>query len=249
MARARYLPNAPITEGLIDFRVRTARELTPETLEQLEARLRGSYAEKGSIVQQEVNFGAPDGTQPARVVAREVGARFHSEDEKHVAQFQHEGFTLSRLAPYAGWESLKSEAGRLWTIYVELAGPEAITRVACRFINNLRLPLAPGQDLAEFLTASPQIPPALPQVMLAYMQRVVIAHPELNARTVLTQMLDPNAMAATNAVPVILDIDVQCEQEFSPNGPEVWERLEQLREMKNKVFFECLTERAVELYR
>jgi len=49
-------------------------------------------------------------------------------------------------------------------------------------------------------------------------------------------------------VSVILDIDVYRETEFSPDGVEMWEYLSQLRALKNAVFFESLTEKAVELY-
>ncbi len=46
----------------------------------------------------------------------------------------------SRLPPYEDWAKLLIETKRIWTQYVERLAPQRVTRVATRFINNLRLP-------------------------------------------------------------------------------------------------------------
>lgn len=241
MARPRHLKNAPITEALIDFRVQSSLKIDEAAAEVLTDRLRAAYVKKGQILMGAINLHAAEPLQ-VQVATENLGVRFHSTDEKFVAQFQHQGFTISRLAPYTDWEHLKSEAERLWPMYVEVIKPERIVRTACRYINNLNLPMRSDQQFSEFLSAPPSIPPRLPQNVMSFMQRMVIPYPEIPAITLLTQLLEPNAAAGNDIVPVILDIDVQCLQQFDPHGPEPWQCLDRLRELKNAAFFESITE-------
>lgn len=248
MARVRsHLPNAPIKEGLIDFRVVKRADLELSALELLVARLEPDYLKKGPIVELEANLSvSAEGEGSAKTSSRALGIRFHSRDEKYVAQFQLEGFTLSRLAPYETWDKLLAEAQRLWVLYVQCVAPGNVRRVATRFINNLQLPMQQGEEFESFLAAPPKIPRALPQRMAAFLQRVVIHDAESDILANLAQVLQPGV--STERVPVILDIDVYCLTDLVPSSDELWTRLEQLRAFKNRAFFESLTERAVELY-
>lgn len=241
MARNRHLKNAPITEALIDLRVQSTRKIDATAAEVLADRLRDTYVKKGQIFLGAINVHAAQPLQ-VNVATEDLGVRFHSTDEKFVAQFQHQGFTISRLAPYTDWGHLKSEAERLWPLYVEAIKPDRIVRTACRYINNLNLPMRSDQQFSEFLTTPPGIPPGLPQTVMSFMQRMMIPYPEIPAITILTQLLEANATAVSDKVPVILDIDVQCQQQFDPHGPEPWRCLDRLRELKNDAFFESITE-------
>jgi hypothetical protein len=69
------------------------------------------------------------------------------------------------------------------------------------------------------------------------MQQLVILHPELDARTNLTQLLQ-EGVAPADHVPVILP----------PETEDAWNLLTELRVIKNEVFFAGLTEKAVELF-
>ncbi|MGH8604028.1 MAG: TIGR04255 family protein [Gammaproteobacteria bacterium] len=247
MAEERYLSNAPIKEGLIDIHVRKRADFNVDALATAVARLEPEYYKKGALVEGEVKVElSPQDASATLTRSGEIGLRFHSRDEKYVAQFRLESFTLSRLAPYEKWDNLAAEARRLWSIYLECAAPESVTRVATRFINNLQLPMQPGECFENYLTASPQVPAGLPQTLSAFLQRVVIYNSELNAIANLTQVLEAGAM--TDRVPVILDIDAYHQAEFDPHGTEMWDCLAQLREFKNKAFFESLTEKAIKLY-
>jgi uncharacterized protein (TIGR04255 family) len=79
------------------------------------------------------------------------------------------------------------------------------------------------------------------------MQQLVILHPELDARTNLTQLLQ-EGVAPADHVPVILDIDVYKTVILPPETEDAWNLLKELRVIKNEVFFASLTEKAVELF-
>ena len=94
------------------------------------------------------------------------------------------------MEPYQDWKSIRDEAKRLWDIYSPIAGIEAISRIAVRYINALKIPL-PLSDFREYLTASPEVPEGLPQAVSDYLSRLVIHDPTLNVNCNLTQALQP----------------------------------------------------------
>jgi len=247
MAQIRHLPNAPITEALIDFRVEA-----PVTVEALVGALAQrdnlGYRKKGPIVRSEFGFSLNVQEEPRAVAhagrATSIGVRLHSADDKYVAQLSVEGFTLSRLEPYESWENLVQEARRLWQGYLECLGPSRITRTATRFINNLRLP--PAEHLELFLNLSPALPPGVPETLSGFLQRFVIQDAKTEATVILTQALEE--APPEKPLPIILDIDAFRFQGFAADEPRVWEYLNQLRELKNRIFFGCLTEAAIQLY-
>ncbi len=245
MAKQRHLNKAPIVEAVVDLVVEPPCVLDDELQKRLVERLGDGYSLKGHVQRGQFSFNPKLG---ATAGSHLLGYRFHSTDEKFVAQFQVERFTLSRLTPYTTWEQLRDEAMRLWPIYVNALEPKLVSRAACRYINNLQLPMQLGQDFKVFLESPPEVPKDLPQGLLSFMQRFVIAYPDHGAITTLTQVLEPNAALNLERVPVILDIDVHCQRQFEPNCADIWECLERLRGLKNDAFFASITETAAELY-
>jgi uncharacterized protein (TIGR04255 family) len=250
MAQGRQLAHAPIVEALIDMKVLAAEGTTVERLEKAISGRNFGYYKKGPILRGQFGFviNAQDVPPTRQVLSNTgiIGVRMHSADERYVAQFTTEGFTLSRLEPYESWEALVSEAMRVWSEYRACVTPTSIHRVATRFINNLRLPLKVGERFERYLTGLPNIPVEIPQTVSSFLQRFVIHDEVSGATAVLTQALE--GFTPEPPVPVILDIDVFRESRFAPEGSVVWDYLAQLRVLKNRFFFGALTEEAVELY-
>jgi uncharacterized protein (TIGR04255 family) len=250
MAQIRHLARAPIVEALIDLRIHAAETVTVEALEKALDHRNFGYRKKGPILRG--HFGIminPTETPPAQSMhgsSAIIGTRLHSTDDKYVAQFTTEGFTLSRLEPYDSWERLVEEAKRVWVEYMGCVAPTQIHRTATRYINNLRLPMTSGDRFERFLTAMPNMPPDFPQVCSSFLQRFVVEDEICGATAILTQALEQ--FTPKPPVPVIIDIDVFRETRFAPDGAEVWDFLDTLRGLKNRFFFGMLTEQAVSLY-
>jgi uncharacterized protein (TIGR04255 family) len=247
MAKQRHLRNAPITEALIDFRVTPREGLTFAGLKNAIEAVDSGYYVKSPI--SEGTFAltlAPEGKPQTAAESAQVGLRLHSADEKYVGQFRLAGFTLSRLPPYEKWENLLEEARRLWAIYVESLAPTRVVRVATRFINNLNLPLEPGESFQTYLHKLVDVPEEAPQAVEAFFQRFRLVDSARGARVILTLALD--GMPAGGPAPVILDIDAFIAAKLNPLDRELWTILERLRELKNRSFFGTITEPAAELY-
>ena len=107
----------------------------------------------------------------------------------------------------------------------------------------MKLPLK--TELKEYLEAPPTIPAGLNQELGSFLTRVDIHDPTIEARGFLTQALEG---VHDDYAPIVIDIDVFVTKEFDPREDNLWQCLEQLRDFKNTVFLESITDKAVELF-
>lgn len=246
MAEQRVLSNPPIKEALIDIQVVLSDEVTIESLGNLTDKLKDEYPTKEDINRGNLNIHF-DKSQKVLASAEHnrIGIRLTSPDGLQIVQFRLNGFTFSRLEPYESWGQMEQEAKRLCDIYFEAVNPTEIKRIATRFINVMRIPMVGFVDFDTVLTAAPQIPEELPQGIASFLSRVVIPYVDINAAAIVTQAFEARE---TQTVPITLDIDVFSSQSFSPKQAEYWEVLNKLRDIKNNIFFESITENTLELF-
>jgi uncharacterized protein (TIGR04255 family) len=247
MARHRYLRNAPIKEAILDIRARLPVSVDVARLLSLQPKVSGQYPNKQERRKWEGEIRLGESAQPeAKSTASGVdGYLFRSSDGTRIVQYRLDGFTLNRLKPYDKWESFRDEAKRLWSIYTESAMPEQITRIALRYINQMLIP-GPVINFDDYLTAGPVVPENLPQQVSSFVTRVVIHEPQIKASAVITQAFEK--IIEPDMVPVILDIDVIKVAQFDLNYEQMWESFEGLRNFKNSIFFESITEKTAELF-
>lgn len=175
------------------------------------------------------------------------GMLLRAGDGLTVAQFRADGFTLNRLQPYTQWDELIPEVERLWPLYVERARPAQLLRIALRYINRLKLPIVAGDDFAEFLTSTPDVPDGLPQTISSFLTRVVLHDDTISAWANVTQSLGGPA-SSEQLVAVLFDVDVFRVEGLSLEFGVLRPILEALRDFKNRIFFSHLTERTLRLY-
>ncbi|MEF9426481.1 MAG: TIGR04255 family protein, partial [Candidatus Mariimomonas ferrooxydans] len=140
MEKYPLLKSAPITEALIDIRVKLPDDFSTDKLCAFTDRIQADYPTKKEVKKYE---GRVDLLKETAIPLskQHIGYRYDSKDNKQVVQATIEGFTFSRLKPYITWKQLRDETRRIWGFYKEVALPEAITRVALRYINNLNIPI------------------------------------------------------------------------------------------------------------
>ena len=248
MATHRHLANAPITEAIIDLRVRMPSDFDPSIFSSLKEDLQDRYPHAFPLKIAKWDLAIEDDKAVQTVVdeGRLFGYRFESDDKKNVAQFRSDGFTFSRLKPYTDWEHVIHEARGLWSLYATIASPESVVRIATRYINRLDIPL-PIHDFSHYLTSPPQLPQSLPQCVSSFLTRIVIRDPQFDIAANIIQAFEPN-VEATNYVIMIVDIDAYKAVDFSPDEPRMWDDFARLRDMKNRIFFESITEDAARLF-
>lgn len=251
MAKYRHLDNAPITEAIIDLRVRLPSKFQVKEFSQLRDVLRERYPDFKERRLITGGFGIKAG-KPVMQPPEDKGIDgyvLRSTDSKQVAQFSREGFTFSRLKPYTDWKDVLAEAKSAWKVYEAGASPELVTRIAVRYINHLSIPLSlpsPIDYFARYLTAPPNIPGTLRQAVSHFLTRVVVHDIELGTTANITQALQKSSQP--DQVTIILDIDVFEQKETGFDEGDIWPRFEQLRDVKNRAFFDSITEETARLY-
>lgn len=239
------LQKAPITEALIDIRIKVREDFNVEQLLPLYDLTSNQYPEKKSRHKWEgkLEFKKDGPPIPSGIHAID-GYIFTSIDKKQIFQARVDGFTFNKLRPYDRWESFRDEAWRLWKLYRDITSPE-IVRVALRFINKFDIPL-PIKDFNEYLTAAPIVPEGLPQGVNSFLTRIVIHEPEIDAAAIVTQVFEQ--IINPSYLPIILDIDVFKQKSEGIAEEEAWQTLKKFRDFKNKIFFKSITEKAKELF-
>src|SRR3990167_4928298 len=241
MPTPRHLQNAPITEAIIDFRVKARPDLRAEDFAGMKDQLSNRLPKLEEMRGLQATFQVLKGKGQPPVV-QDLGLQgyfFRSQDEKIIAQFRIDGFTLNRLRPYTSWEDIFPQAMELWELYLKVAKPVEAVRLADRYINHVSLP--PGvQKFEDYLRGSPVIPPELPQYTSSFLTRVTIHDPLNDIAAHVTQALQPTGSA--QRLTVILDIDAYKEAQLPPEDPAIERVFEQLRIFKNLIFFNSLTD-------
>lgn len=249
LAVSKNLSNAPIKEALIDIQFQPAATL--EALDQFAQKISDEYVKKSDLWEAVIGFKAEGGATESHSHQNVIGRRLESKDGLFVLQCRTLGFTLSRLNPYTNWDDVQSKLTKLWSMFCEGLGSHQISRIAVRYINELRLPL-PITDFDEYLTCSPQVPPNLPQGISGFLSQMTIPDGDKECTSVITQALEPPTQETYNngSITIILDIDVYRMVSINiTNIDDVHSCLETLRNQKNLMFFSHITEKCVELYK
>jgi len=236
-----HLRNAPIREALIDIQVNPRSDLEINEMKQFHDSISADYPKEQIQKQFHISFSLGQ-TRKTAHTEEPMGFRYESEDGKQVVQARLDGFTFSRLAEYETWDRLRDEAYRLWQMYEEISKPTSIKRVAVRFINQMNL----GLPLNEYLSAPPVVPPGVSNDVRSFLTRTVIYDDSVDASVIITQAL--KGIEDDGRVPIILDIDV-----FKVTAPEVssdmaWMNIDLFHDIKNRIFFESITQKTREIY-
>jgi uncharacterized protein (TIGR04255 family) len=170
-----------------------------------------------------------------------VGLKLHSNDNLHIVQFNKGAFVFSRLQPYENWEQLSGEALRLWAIYFELLKPREVIRIGLRFINCIYIMQA-KVELSDYYRHPPDSLKELDWPLAGYLHHDVIQVPQTQHSVNLIKTVQN----IPGKIGLILDIDVFMGTRFDYNESCLKRFLEEMRWVKNKIFFNSLTENIIE---
>jgi uncharacterized protein (TIGR04255 family) len=244
-----HYKNPPIIEAVLDIDC----DLPPgRDIATLEApahdRLRGQYPSVRRLFVQTHKIQPQADKPPVLSVHQAVQAlQFLSQDGKQLVQFRAQGFSLNRLAPYTNLDDYLPEIERTWKFFITIASPVQIRAVRLRYINRILIPMPENRlDLEDYLKLGPRLPDEQRLTFTGFLdQHTAVETATGNQVTsVLTTLLPEN-----HRLPLIFDITVE-----SPGAAEIenWAlllgRIQALRDLKNLVFRNTLTERCQSLF-
>jgi len=238
-------PNAPITEAIIDLRVKFVDGSDRALLKLDGDSDLPDYPKRDEIFEAVGQMAVGPRGGSASVQPTPIGWKFTSADQKQILQSRFNGFTFSRLAPYDRWNPFRDEARRLWDLYRKRVRPEAVVRVAVRYINRIDLP-GDSVDLKDYFRTSPEIAPDLPQQLEGYFMQLRLPYPDVSGYCLINQTIVPPARE--NVVSVVLDIDLFRSLDLPQDEDGIWNVFETLHEAKNNIFESCITDSTRRLF-
>lgn len=242
----RRLAQAPIVEAVIEIRAR-AESSWEESL--VLARLKAELPDYPLFrskreVRQEFRL---KGSEPAEQTIEDMGwhgLQFESADKLHVAQFLKDRFVFSRLHPYDHWEQFRGEALRLWQIHKTPAQPAEVHRLGVRFINRLLLP--ENFHINDYLQTTPQAPTDMELLFSGFFHHETWGVPGYPYMINIIKTIQPVQEPPAGGTGLIFDIDVATTQPLELRDELINQYLEEMRWLKNKVFYGNMTEKALE---
>ncbi len=244
MIDVRHLSRAPITEAIVDFRVKANSEFQVATFADLREVLRGEFPEVAEQKLFQATFGVSKGDllAPRETNVGLGGFIFKSSDGLDLVQFRIDGFTYNRLKPYSSWDEIFPRAIELWKLYVEKAKPLFITRLALRYINHIEIS---GRSFEKFMTAPPRLTEQIDLDVKGFLTRITVQDRDTEMLAHVTQALQDDITQPK----LILDIDAfrktDLEVEEEQTDLEIQRTFDALRNFKNKMFFASLKEETI----
>lgn len=248
MSKIQHLKNAPIKEAVIDIRVNISQKFQDDDEPKVKKIFHEYFKDIKKIwaFEGKIEIGDDVKKTPVQETRKTwIGYALISSDGLNVLQIRNNGFTFSRLYPYKNWKSIKANALKYWQLFRSLKDIEAISRVAVRYINKITLPLK-VEEISEYFTSPPAIPPKISQTLVNFFTKVSVGYPESNTTANIIQTI--HKVDEKKGIDILLDIDVFSSQsDFDEK--EMWEFFEYLRDLKNQVFFNSITDKTLEMYK
>ena len=241
------LTAAPSIEAVIHWQTHAGKQLEPAALKDALTQQLPDYPICQS--QQDIQIsavGSPDGSSEFLQRTQWNGFRLQDEQGRHVAQFTLGGVIFSRLEPYESWDTFKAEAIRFWDLFVALAEPTVIQSLGVRYIN--RILLADGEQPSTFLKAVPYTLPGVGVSPESFFYKDTYRVPGYPYSIHWTKTIQPEGASPIDQRALIIDIDVFTTELLQLDHSTLAQSLQEMRWLKNKVFFGCITDTALERF-
>lgn len=235
--------NAPIQEAVFDIRIDRIGVPTVEHLKKYKDHLPQEYHNEKKRVNFHGVFQVAENKELAAKTKGDLAGYIYSNPQNNrQIQARLDGFTFNILRPYDNWEIHFDEFIKFWTLYKDLFQPNAIQRIATRFINRIEIPI-PFKDFDDYIVNMPPIPKGLPQIFNNFFMQIQVPCSDNLRNAIITETMEP---ATDKILPFILDIDVFQDRAITFDN--LTENFNQIRKIKNEVFENCITEQTRSLF-
>ena len=239
-------PNAPIKEAIFDIRVESLTGIhSANDLQRISEHLLKDFPEE----RKSHSFSGQLQLEPGKEAKSQTvnhlnGFVYLTQDKTRQVQVRLDGFTMNVLKPYESWESHFERFLELWKIYDKEFGPVKINRIATRFINRISLPL-PLDDFQTYISNMPPIPSCLPQTFTNFFLQVQVPCNDQLSHAIITETIEK---PSKDSLPFILDIDVFQDQKLKNSDDFIEKSFAKLRNIKNEIFEDCITDKSRALF-
>jgi len=172
-----------------------------------------------------------------------IGYTFSTKDQKVKLNIEQGTVTYHDERKYAGWDHFKSSISSFLSLISPIISDSIIQCVSIRFINKFVLPdfKNPLDYTNIIISSAVEIEHAYP--VSKYSFKLFHEIPETNIKGWVNHSLD-NVDGKLN---YIFDIDILNHENIVYDQDTIMDMLEKMRDVKNEIFFETLTEKTLSL--
>lgn len=237
--------NAPIREAVFDIRVDTLNITDVNELLSIKEIISTNFP----IEKRQHGTGmfqlSPDKPVESNAHSDLTGYVFLSQDNTRQIQIRMDGFTLNILKPYENWETHFDSFINYWPEYSNRFNPNKVIRISTRFINRIELPL-PLESFQDYILNMPPMPDCLSKSFSGFFMQMQVPHKDANRHIIITETIEP---ISNSTLPFILDIDVIQELNVENSIESLTHNFSEIRNIKNKIFEQCITDKTRNLFK
>ncbi|MEI7451555.1 MAG: TIGR04255 family protein, partial [Desulfomonile sp.] len=186
---------------------------------------------------------------PPRMSVRHAlqSLQFFQEGEKQIVQVRAQGFSFNRLAPYANLDVYLPEIERTWRLFISFATPVQIRNVRLRYINRILLPMVDGKvNLEAYLKVGPRLPDEDKLTFTGFLNQHTALEKDTGNQINIVLTTQP---PQDKMLPLIFDITAASNGTAEvENRTWLLAQIQTLRDLKNRVFRNTLTEQCLRLF-
>jgi uncharacterized protein (TIGR04255 family) len=224
----------PITEAVLE--IRYVQKIARADLQKISKRLRKPFPKIKDISELKV---ALHGQGKIKVAHAPTGYKLTSKDDLSIVLLQEVGIASARLAPYPGWETLRSQTEAVLKEAKKVIGHSTPQRIGVRYINRLDVPLTEIRT-DEWVRLGATVPIEFGTIAQEFAVRVVVPIEDAIKANISCQTVPSPLLEHTS---LTLDIDVFVDHDIPTVDANMWELIEKMRAHKNNVFENSITEK------
>jgi uncharacterized protein (TIGR04255 family) len=192
---------------------------------------------------------SPDGnTAGTAVESQTEGFRRASTDQQEITLLMPGSLIVSQLAPYPGWDTFFGRFQRDWLSWKEAVSYNKVSRVGIRYINRIDIPATDSPIIMqeEYINVGVQAPDSLGPT-IAYASQAVFGLPAIQSKLVVnTAVVLPPPIPGYASF--LIDLDLGREEGVPQRDDMIFALLGQMRTEKNRIFEDCITDKARDLF-
>lgn len=235
----RLYKNAPVIEALCEFKFQPDSKWDYTIPGLIYEKVKAQFPERKQENLLAFEFEPKEKGIHQRVKGPGIKMQFRRADGKALVQVAPNLLAVNQLQPYPTWPEFKKMILEAYSIYIELAQPNAIERIGLRYINQIDLPER-SFDLERFLQVYPNFPKGYPENYGNLLLRAEFPYEEEQEVLVLILASAPPSEGIFSRL--ILDLDYGMPKVSGMALKEIDERLERAHIRIEQVFEASITD-------
>lgn len=238
------LKNPPILLAVVELRFKLPDKFDISDLKKNDSDLLKQYPNRIDNLTGNINIPTPTpGLSTATVDSKQVGYTYTNKNKSRKIIISKESLVYAQEGDYQGWESFKGEWMEIIKHFIHRLNEIEIERLSVRFINRFSVKEMVS-PLDYFNTSISAMDGIIKHPVDLYFYRYVMRIPDskihINVINSLQEITD-------SSYSFIFDIDVLNNEHFVFDFDKISFLLEDLREIKNDIFFNNITEKTLSL--